>query len=68
MLKQACASWQRDGDTVETVALEYDELYQKSYNVDSMEESGCDDDVVAAANADIQDSEDFEYFYDWLIK
>ena len=36
--------------------------------MDSMEESGCDDDVIAAANADIQDSEDFEYFYDWLIK
>ena len=41
---------------------------QGAWNKEQLVESGCDDDVVAAANNDIEDSEDFDYFYDWLMQ
>ena len=33
-----------------------------------MIEAKCDDDVIEAATDDLGDSEDYEYFYDWLMK
>mmetsp|Transcript_4141 Transcript_4141/g.5101 ORF Transcript_4141/g.5101 Transcript_4141/m.5101 type:complete len:176 (-) Transcript_4141:86-613(-) len=33
-----------------------------------MIEARCDDDMVAAATEELGDSEEFEYFYDWLIR
>ena len=80
VLKRACATWQREGGIVETVALEYDEQLQKAYNLDSMGENVTSyfdrfpvtyqgqSDMVEAANTEIDDSEDYEYFYDWLMQ
>ena len=33
-----------------------------------MIEAQCDDDVVEGATEEIEDSEEFEYFYDWLMR
>ena len=33
-----------------------------------MIEAKCDDDMVAAATDAIADSEEFEYFFDWLLR
>ena len=33
-----------------------------------MIEAQCDDDVIESANNALEDSEEFEYFYDWLIQ
>lgn len=68
-VKQACRQKMcDDGVTMETKALEWDTRLQQAYNRDQMTEAGCDEDMVAAANDELEDSEEFEMFYDWLIR
>ena len=68
-IKSACRQrMHEDGISVETLAVEWDSRLQKAYNREQMEEAGCDDDVVEAATEDLEDSEEYEMFYDWLMK
>ena len=68
MMKQACLTRQKNNGIVETLALAWDTRMQKMYNREQMIEARCDDDMVAAATDQLEDSEEFEYFYDWLMR
>ena len=52
VIKQVCQKLLSSGK-VETLALEYDENFQKVWNQEQLVEGGCDDDVIAGANNDI---------------
>ena len=51
---------------METHSLEWDTRLQLAYNREAM--AGCDEDVIDKQTEELEDSEEYEMFYDWLIK